>query len=149
MCVCKKVPKRTTIKPPPGEAVKPPKTANKYKPFNAHDSRAIETAFQKLAAEEDERSDSTYKRHSNIDLTGGDIGDMGALFVDKSKERERKEEDNEAEFRVPVNEDRLFDVDIKKRELSPVYWLGPVHDVRRGTWFYQGAWVGELGMRGC
>jgi len=41
------------------------------------------------------------------------------------------------ETHVPVNEDYLFDVDIAERELSPVYWLGPVYEVRRGTWFYQ------------
>ena len=38
---------------------------------------------------------------------------------------------------MPVNEDFLFDVDIEDRELTPVYWLGPVYDVRRGSWFYQ------------
>lgn len=40
-----------------------------------------------------------------------------------------------AGLRVPVNEDFLFDVDIEKRELAPVYWLGPIYEVRRGTWF--------------
>lgn len=39
--------------------------------------------------------------------------------------------------KVPVNEDFLFDVDIEKRELAPAYWLGPIYDVRRGSWFYQ------------
>jgi hypothetical protein len=38
--------------------------------------------------------------------------------------------------KVPVNEDFLYDVDIEKRELLPAYWLGPVYEVRRGTWFY-------------
>jgi hypothetical protein len=38
--------------------------------------------------------------------------------------------------RVPVHEDFLFDVDIEKRELAPVYWLGPIFQVKRGTWFY-------------
>ncbi|RMD39176.1 hypothetical protein DV735_g5953, partial [Chaetothyriales sp. CBS 134920] len=38
--------------------------------------------------------------------------------------------------RVPVNEDFLFDVHVEKRELEPAYWLGPVYDVRRGTWFF-------------
>ncbi|KIW62921.1 hypothetical protein PV04_09809 [Phialophora macrospora] len=38
--------------------------------------------------------------------------------------------------KVPVNEDYLYDVDIEKRELLPAYWLGPVYEVRRGTWFY-------------
>jgi hypothetical protein len=36
---------------------------------------------------------------------------------------------------VPVNEDWLFEVDVDKRELYPVYWPGPIYDVRRGTWF--------------
>ena len=39
--------------------------------------------------------------------------------------------------KVPVNEDFLFDVDIERRELAPTYWLGPIYEVRRGTWFYQ------------
>ena len=38
--------------------------------------------------------------------------------------------------RVPVNEDYLFDVVIETRELEPAYWLGPVYEVRRGSWFY-------------
>lgn len=39
--------------------------------------------------------------------------------------------------KVPVNEDFLFDVDIEARELAPTYWLGPIYDVRRGSWFFQ------------
>ena len=39
--------------------------------------------------------------------------------------------------KVAVNEDYLFDVDVEKRELAPAYWLGPIYDVRRGSWFYQ------------
>ena len=46
---------------------------------------------------------------------------------------------------VAVNEDYLFDVDIQERELSPVYWLGPVYEVRRGTWFFQES----SGLRPC
>jgi DDHD domain len=38
--------------------------------------------------------------------------------------------------KVPVNEDYLFDVVIEKRELEPAYWLGPIYEVRRGSWFY-------------
>lgn len=36
-----------------------------------------------------------------------------------------------------MNEDFLFDVDVDRRELAPAYWLGPIYDVRRGSWFYQ------------
>lgn len=44
---------------------------------------------------------------------------------------------------VPVNEDHLFEVNIKKREINPVYWEGPIFEVRRATWFAQidGAWI--------
>ncbi|KAI8638100.1 hypothetical protein BD408DRAFT_453809 [Parasitella parasitica] len=38
---------------------------------------------------------------------------------------------------VSVNEDHLFQVDIHKREISPVYWEGPIFEVRRATWFMQ------------
>lgn len=38
---------------------------------------------------------------------------------------------------VDVNEDRLFKVDLEKFELLPVFWEGPVFEVRRGTWFYR------------
>ena len=37
---------------------------------------------------------------------------------------------------MPVNEDFLFDVDVEKRELAPAYWLGPIYETRRGSWFY-------------
>jgi hypothetical protein len=46
------------------------------------------------------------------------------------------EEQAGGKVRVPVHEDFLFDVDIEQRELSPVYWLGPIYEVRRGSWFY-------------
>ena len=36
---------------------------------------------------------------------------------------------------VPVQQDLLMQVDISINELSPIYWLGPIHEVRRGTWF--------------
>lgn len=38
--------------------------------------------------------------------------------------------------KVPVNEDHLFEVDIEERELGPIFWRGPIYEVRRGTWHY-------------
>ncbi|KAF9989060.1 hypothetical protein BGZ75_007742 [Mortierella antarctica] len=38
---------------------------------------------------------------------------------------------------VLVNEDYLFEVDIHKMEIKPVYWLGPTYEVRRTVWFLQ------------
>ncbi|CAK9440595.1 uncharacterized protein LODBEIA_P46350 [Lodderomyces beijingensis] len=36
---------------------------------------------------------------------------------------------------VEVNEDKLFEVNVEKFQLMPVYWEGPVYEVRRGIWF--------------
>lgn len=43
--------------------------------------------------------------------------------------------DKRSSVKVPVNEDYLFDVDVKRRELGPAYWVGPVYEIRRGSWF--------------
>ncbi|WPK26931.1 hypothetical protein PUMCH_004300 [Australozyma saopauloensis] len=36
---------------------------------------------------------------------------------------------------IDVKEDRLYQVEFDSMQLSPVYWPGPVYEVRRGTWF--------------
>ncbi|KAL1864501.1 hypothetical protein Plec18167_009720 [Paecilomyces lecythidis] len=92
------------------ENTKPLPPPKKFVPFSVKDSQAIETAFQQLAEEEDTSSAS---------------------------EARREPPQSRDSVKVPVNEDYLFDVDIERRELSPAYWLGPVYEVRRGTWFFQ------------
>jgi len=37
---------------------------------------------------------------------------------------------------VDVMEDLLFEVNIPKRSLTPIYWKGKTYEVVRGTWFY-------------
>ncbi|KAF2102032.1 DDHD-domain-containing protein [Rhizodiscina lignyota] len=96
----------------------PPPPPKKYVPFSGRDSRTIEAAFQKLAEEEEAAEQKQLAQenrtiHPNTSLKG--------------------------KVKVPVNEDYLFDVDVENRELGPAYWLGPVYDVRRGTWFYSGS----------
>ncbi|KAJ5668812.1 hypothetical protein N7462_009882 [Penicillium macrosclerotiorum] len=86
---------------------KPPAPPKKFIPFSPRDSLSIETAFQKLS----DIADS--QRHANAN----------------------QEPTQHAPTKVPVNEDYLFDVDVEERELSPAYWIGPVYEVRRGTWF--------------
>lgn len=46
----------------------------------------------------------------------------------KSSVESQKQHQDSKKARVPVNEDFLFDVDILKRELAPVYWAGPVYE---------------------
>ncbi|VEU21592.1 DEKNAAC102517 [Brettanomyces naardenensis] len=50
---------------------------------------------------------------------------------------------NEKLQKVPVNEDQLFDCDLKLRLLKPAFWNGPSYEVRRGTWFLDGDPVPE------
>lgn len=104
------------------EGVEAPKALpKKYAPFSKKDSRAIETAFHNLSKEEDAAERRELENSE-------DITDTQHLGL-KSHHDFAK---------VPVNEDYLFDVDVEERELAPAYWLGPVYEVRRGTWFYQG-----------
>jgi hypothetical protein len=96
----------------PDTALPKPK---KWIPFSTGDSRAIEAAFQKTADEAD--ADELRK------------GIASPTTPTQSNSTPPKT------TKVPVNEDYLFDVEIETRELAPSYWLGPVYDVKRGTWF--------------
>jgi len=118
------VPKRKPVLPPIEQnktSDNPPPVPKKYIPFSETDSRAIEAAFQKWAEQEEAAEKERLLRG-----TKGQ-GLEGQKYGEASKP-----------IKIPVNEDYLFDVDVEKRELIPAYWLGPVYDVRRGTWFSQG-----------
>lgn len=91
-------------------SAKPKGSPKKFVPFSSRDSQSIEAAFQELS----------------------DKGAAATLISDHAVE-----ENTHHTVKVPVNEDYLFDVDIQRRELAPVYWLGPIYEVRRGTWFFQ------------
>lgn len=88
---------------------KPLPPAKKFIPFFGKDSQSIEKAFQQLLQQE----------------------------AKETTQSESNEAQSRMTIKVPVNEDYLYDVDVEKRELSPAYWLGPVYEVRRGTWFFQ------------
>ncbi|KAI0134104.1 DDHD domain-containing protein [Xylariales sp. AK1849] len=116
------------------EGVKPA-APKKFIAFTANDSRAIESAYQKLLEEiEDDRgkgSSSGHVRSSSRRLRAISGEDKPNTSIDSETEGRPRG------IRVPVHEDFLFDVDVMERELAPVYWLGPIYDVRRGSWFYQ------------
>ena len=87
---------------------KPAPPPRKFIPFSPKDSQSIEATFQKLS----------------------DVAEA-------HEHGPRQDSAQQVPTKVPVNEDYLFDVDVEKRELSPAYWMGPVYEVRRGTWFFQ------------
>jgi hypothetical protein len=91
--------------------------------FSQHDSRAIELAYQGMIEdEEDGVLDGTESTHRSSAAAPGNkentsINEAGDL------------ENAGGRVKVPVNEDYLFDVDVERRELAPVYWLGPIYAV--------------------
>lgn len=87
---------------------KPPPPPKKFIAFSPKDSQSIEATFQRLSEIEDAQ-------------------ELG----------QNQKTEQHVSTKVPVNEDYLFDVDVEQRELSPAYWIGPVYQVRRGTWFFQ------------
>ncbi|KAI5293478.1 hypothetical protein KEM52_005496, partial [Ascosphaera acerosa] len=109
-----------------GASTKPSKargTPKKFVPFSIDDSKAIERTFQALAEREEAAA-----------------AVAAAAGVQSSASRTAQspvDEDDIKSVTVPVNEDFLFDVNIRKRELGPAYWLGPIYEVRRGSWFFQ------------
>jgi hypothetical protein len=109
-------------------------------PFSVKDSKAIESAFQSWSDEEDASDREKLTRGSDI---GDGSDDIGVSSEGGTKLRKSGVEETSS-VKVPVNEDYLFDVDVERRELAPTYWLGPVYDVRRGTWFFQGMFACTL-----
>ena len=118
--------------------MKPLPPPKKFVAFSSNDSRSIETAYQKLVEEEEARNHGI--RDENQRPAGEKYGDKESNSINEVDNLDQGEK-----VKVPVNEDFLFDVDIEKRELAPVYWLGPIYEVRRGTWFYQDG----SGVRPC
>lgn len=121
----------------PSKDAKPPPEPKKYAAFSPTDSRSIESAFRKLV-----ETESSIQKGNNPGYFDGtkntassgisEIGSKKNTSINESEGREKG-----GPIKVPVNEDFLFDVDVEKRELAPTYWLGPIYNVRRGSWFYQ------------
>lgn len=106
-----------------------PAQPKKFVAFSAEDSRAIEAAYQsKLQELEEERS----RNNGNAASRTGYKRPRAT-----SSESAADAEPTISCTKVSVNEDFLFDVNLEERELAPVYWEGPVYEVRRGSWFYQ------------
>jgi hypothetical protein len=118
------------------EETKPAPPPKKFVTFSEHDSHAIEVAYQTLADEYDDPSKDLRSRGDD-DVSGGQSISTAAKKANTSIDEAGQDEQAGGKVRVPVQEDWLFDVDILNRELSPVFWLGPIYEVRRGSWFFQ------------
>ncbi|KAK3342873.1 DDHD domain-containing protein [Neurospora tetraspora] len=131
------VPKRKPkfLQSKPDDDKKTQAQPKKYAPFSSGDSRALEVAYQ-ARLEELEQQRANPKRSNSVRL-GSKRPRVVSGDEANNTNLESTEDEAKNHIRVPVNEDFLFDVDLDDRELAPVYWEGPVYEVRRGTWFYQ------------
>ena len=139
MGTCIQVPKRKPTLLSPGlsktaakDDNKPLPPPKKFAAFQGSDSRAVESGYQRLLEEQERQNVIASSRTQSAApvSSNGDANKDGQNVPSK-------EELLAAPAHVQVNEDFLFDVNIVQRELAPVYWHGPVYEVRRGTWFYQ------------
>lgn len=147
-------PKRKPLPLDQPKTAKPLPAPKKYAAFSVRDSRSVETAFQKIVEDEHDRrrekspsgdiGDAASRQEQITYTKTEDGGDQGKAKLGNTHGSRGNTSINEATsfekggmVKVPVNEDFLFDVDIEKRELAPTYWLGPIYDVRRGSWFFQ------------
>lgn len=111
-----------------------PVAPKKFAAFSNVDSRSLENTYQRLLeeTEHDRRKGGHARTRSSSNRSRG-----VSIESPPNTAFDRDAGDLPPGSRVPVNEDFLFDVNIEHRELAPVYWLGPIYEVRRGTWFYQ------------
>lgn len=97
---------------------KPTTAAEKFVPFPKEDSARLEAVYQYLI-----RNGKNVHHNQITDIPESLESD------ETSKSKHPKIEE------VSVLEDKLYEVNISKRTLYPIYWDGPTFEVRRGTWF--------------
>lgn len=103
-------------------------------------------AFQKVKTEPDRKEKETDPASKGTD--GGTSATPGEKAKDAREKGKTKNQEEEASleppdpdepllvWRVPVGEDRLFEVDLRTKKLWPVFWKGKGYDVFRATWFF-------------
>ncbi|KAK6536769.1 hypothetical protein TWF281_000984 [Arthrobotrys megalospora] len=118
-------PKRKPFQKEP-DLKNPPKPPVKFVPFGEQDSKNIETAFLELSERDDAKTALEAEKPWTSRRKDSDGDDTTETAAGSGEDEE---------VTVMVNEDYLFDVHIRARELASAYWEGPVYSVLRGTWF--------------
>ena len=85
----------------------------KWKPFQSKVSKKQPTKYMPFSLRDSRAIESAFQSSSD------DSGDVSLA-------------NNQT---VYVNEDHLFKVNIRERVVTPIYWEGPIYEIRRGTWF--------------
>ncbi|KPI45702.1 putative phospholipase, mitochondrial [Cyphellophora attinorum] len=101
---------------------------------------AVDVAKRKTLATQDSATDNTKTAgvpKKYVQFSDQDSEKLEAAFLSLDKDDSADDDSSPTATAVAVNEDGLFDVHVERRELEPAYWLGPVYEVRRGSWFFQ------------
>lgn len=102
----------------------------KFVAFSKVDTRSLEGAYQKLLEDLEIGRGEGKPRAAHMHSLSSSYRSP-AVSGDNAQNTSLDSDANSPlpSVRVPVNEDFFFDVDIVQRELSPVYWLGPIYEV--------------------
>lgn len=102
------------------------KEALKFVPFSAYDNGRLENKYHAI-------------KNTTLQYAQNSINSPPIKETQPDKATDHADDDSKHEKHadpcVDVLEDRLFTVDLDKLQLSPVYWEGPIFEVRRGLWF--------------
>ncbi|KAF9583137.1 hypothetical protein BGW38_010184 [Lunasporangiospora selenospora] len=140
----------------------PRKPATSWVPFSIRDSNALERAYIQThkhqahptlqhyqqeggmaagSVHENQSSDDALPMHGlgvpTITKQDTAVGSSSILSSALSSSPSHAGEWEEDAPTVLVNEDFLFEVNIPRMEIRPVYWAGATYEVRRAIWFLQ------------
>ncbi|KAI9093776.1 DDHD domain-containing protein [Phlyctochytrium arcticum] len=105
--------------------------------FHAIDVPKRDTSPFKLSSSSNTNKSPSSWKH----FTHHDSDRLEAAWQSLQRIKNRSEDSSippDFDARVLVNEDYLFEANIDKMEINPVYWHGPTYELRRGTWFSAG-----------
>ncbi|KAG0301031.1 hypothetical protein BGZ98_008680, partial [Dissophora globulifera] len=130
------------VKKSPKVPVPPRKPPITWVPFSIRDSNALERAYQLTQPIREDK-----KQPLDSSMVPEDVTDSSSQQTPHSPRKAGLHMLNfnglAASLPAPstssvlVNEDHLFEVNIHKMEIKPVYWVGPTYEVRRAVWFLQ------------
>lgn len=104
------------------------KKPSQWIPFSKRDSAYLEYTFQMF---HNHRLLSNPDSKLNLKTTN-----ILNIFETRRLPFDEKDAlDKEFSPKVTVEQDFLYEADIEKMEISPIYWQGDTFEIRRGTWF--------------
>lgn len=95
----------------------------KWSLFSPSDSQRIESSYQ------------DYRLNGQDTKTDDQLQEYVSDRVPLAKYYQNLKHVKIPKFRVPVNEDKLFEANVANRTFTSIYWNGPVYKIRRGIWF--------------